>query len=211
MTISVIIGRKTLAKIDDIVLDASLDENHEFVNDITEYAVESGSNISDHIRKRPEKVTISGVVTNSPVPLTLADIADIYSSDNSRRSDVAFNNLMRLAGYDYPGQATTDIKAQGEPVTFDVVTGLVAYTDMAISRLSIPRSSSTGDALKFTIELQKIRRVTTEVTEIQNLRDDTPEVKQADKKVDSGKQTTSSVTESTPQSLAYRAFRAVVR
>ena len=46
-------------------LDVTQDEIHEWNNEVTQYPVEIGSPISDHIQLNPDNLTISGLITNS--------------------------------------------------------------------------------------------------------------------------------------------------
>ena len=50
-----------------IAFDAIVSVTHEGENQVTEYPVESGSNVTDLSRPRPRKLTISGIITDAPV------------------------------------------------------------------------------------------------------------------------------------------------
>lgn len=132
MVLSILFGRKyAQSNIGGVVLDATLSEDHEYNSRVTNYPVEDGRIISDHIINEPETVQITGIVTDSPLT--------ILSSFN--RSIDAFNRLVQ-------------IHKNRERIT--VVTGIKVYTNMVMTVLQVPRNVQTGQSLTFVIELQKI-------------------------------------------------------
>ncbi len=118
-------------KIHNITLDAELTENHNFASQVTRYPVENGADISDHISIEPESVSIEGIITDSP----------IGGGNAEGRYLKTFDDLEQL-------WRKQDV--------VDVVTHLKVYQDMAIRSLSIPRDNKTGQALRFTADLQKV-------------------------------------------------------
>jgi len=133
MGVSLLFGKRTPhTKIGHIELDVTLSEQHAYTSSITQYPIEDGAFISDHRKVEPESISLEGLITDTPIGGRL-------SSD---RSHEAFNDLVRL------------FKSQ-ELVT--VVTGLKVYDDMAITSLHVPKNSTTGQALKFSIKLVKVR------------------------------------------------------
>lgn len=51
----------------DVIIDASVNERHGASAQVTEHQVETGPNIVDHIRPMPRKLTIEGIITNTPI------------------------------------------------------------------------------------------------------------------------------------------------
>lgn len=132
MVLSLLFGKKyDQSNIGGVVLDATLTEDHEYNARVTNYPVEDGRIISDHIINEPETVQITGIVTDTPL--------SFLSSFN--RSINAFNRLIQ-------------IHRNKERIT--VVTGIRVYTDMVMTSLQVPRNVQTGQSLNFVIELQKI-------------------------------------------------------
>lgn len=64
-------------------VDAFVREQHSLENTVTEYAVERGSNVSDHVRPNPIKLSLEGVISNAPnfEPLTHSNGARWVSTD----------------------------------------------------------------------------------------------------------------------------------
>jgi hypothetical protein len=199
MAIALILNKKTPPKfqtnlapnIDILELDAAIHETHDYTNTITDFPVEKGFSISDHVFKVPERLTMEGFVTNSPIPYSVSNVAEIYTSGN--RIATAFEALLDLAGYDSSGQDFTVLTSVKLPVVLRIVTGLRVYSNMVITHLSFPRDISTGESLRFTCELRRMTVVASEKVLINNSSElngkapNTP--KQATPKVPKGKQT----------------------
>lgn len=132
--------------IDGYVIDVAVSENHEFPSEVTQLPVESGADLTDHVRNRPVVVTLEGVVSDTPIG-TVASLR----APGSLPSEEALAKLR-------------EIRARREPVT--IVTSLGTYENMALLNLSAPRSSDTGEALRFTATFQQIELKTNERTTV---------------------------------------------
>ena len=51
---------------EEIRFDAVLSESHELMSEVTENAVEKGSNVTDHVRKSPERLSLEVFIGNHP-------------------------------------------------------------------------------------------------------------------------------------------------
>lgn len=132
MALQLLFGKKyARTSVGLVVFDALLTENHEYNSRVTNYPVENGRIISDHIIKEPEIVNINGIVSDTPL--------NIFSAFN--RSVNAFERLV-------------EVYNRREPVT--VITGIKIYTNMVMTNLSVPRNIQSGQSLNFSITLQKI-------------------------------------------------------
>jgi hypothetical protein len=114
-----------------IDLDVTITEQHRYNSRVTNYPVEDGTIVSDHIINEPDTLTLQALVTDTPL--------SILSLPN--RSVDVFNRLI-------------EIQQKRELIT--VITGLKIYDSMAITSLDVPRNLTTGQSLTFTIELQKV-------------------------------------------------------
>lgn len=158
MSVSVLI-RNRPPVIGEIELDAALTESHDYMSRVTQYPVEDGSTMSDHIQNQPVKLSIEGFVTNNPIRTTAAAGAS-PTVDAARNAGVgtraigAFNALMAL-------------RDAREPVT--IVTNLKSYPTMALESLNVPKNARTGDALRFTSVWVEIRKVTSETVFTEDL------------------------------------------
>jgi hypothetical protein len=143
----------TRAQLGAIVLDASISEQHSAEVEVTEHPVEKGANIADHLRPKPEVLTIEGLVTNTPLDPSAALVRRTQGSTQ-------FDSRAELQP-ERAGQAYADLRAlkdSGELVT--VVTSLRTYENMALRSLSVPRDARSGQALRFTATLVQVRTVT---------------------------------------------------
>lgn len=133
--------------IQSLDFDATLDELHEWKNEVTQNPVETGSPISDHVIEKPDKLRLQGVITNSPLRGEFA--GQYFGGDTeSPRIQTAFEAIRELH------------KARDVVVVY---TKHAIYTDMVIESVSIPRNAQIGEEIQFTMELVNIRLVATQM------------------------------------------------
>jgi hypothetical protein len=139
--------------------DACMDENYGATAELTEFPVESGATISDHVYNKPDRVTLHGIVSNYP----------LFGKIDDTRASRAYNLLNGL---------------KADKVLVDVVGGLTSYEQMAIVSVAAPRSVQNGNALDITLELKQVNFVNTSTLLMKN-----PVVKKTAKKSNLGTQT----------------------
>lgn len=143
--------------IDGFLIDAIISESHELDNEVTEYPVESGADITDNVRPKPLVVTMECLVTNTPIGAMAGvrkkagQIGEVITSTGAG-SDVTDHTP---TGDCY--QHLKQIRDNREPVK--IVTTLETYDNMVLRSLSIPRATGRGDELRFTAEFQKVQIV----------------------------------------------------
>lgn len=123
-------------------LDALLTESTELNSNITEYAVEDGPPVTDHITQSAERLALSGVVTGAGV---------LMFGAGGRSKMMAAKEALRL------------IHEQRLPLT--IVTGMDVYENFGMSNARIGRSNQ-GDKLTIECEFQKIRKATVKQADI---------------------------------------------
>lgn len=185
MSTQLLIGNKTRPKIGVLELDCSISETHTYNSEISAYPVEDGSVITDHIRNLPERLSISGFITNNPV-------VQVQSSDITGEETVG--NFVNLAF-----EEIQKIRNNREPV--DIVTGLKVYSNMALESLTIPRSASIGDTFRFDANFVEIKIVNTETVVIPNVTEDVADT--AASTADNGKQSTSEASDEQTESVSF--------
>lgn len=133
MVLSVLFGKNKYKKtsVSGLEMDTTMTEVHKYTAVSTTYPVESGQQVTDHIYNLPTKVTISGIVTDTPV--------NIFSERN--RSIRVFNALV-------------EIHRKREVVT--LITGIKQYKNMVMTTLNVPRDIQTGQSLTFNMEFQQV-------------------------------------------------------
>lgn len=152
-----LITKKTPVKIGILTLDAALSVAHQKTADVTEFEVEKGSKITDHIRAKPVTVTISGIVTNTPIG-TAQNERVVQLTGFEFRSSIPGANAVENPGY--VQSAYLELKRIFEARELvKIVTELEAYENMVMRSLDVPRDARTGDALRFTAQFQQVRLV----------------------------------------------------
>lgn len=134
-------------KIGVVTLDASISERHSKKNVITGHPIESGKDVTDHIRREPENIEINGIISNTPIFQVLrpglgvkspVDGDNSFLGDRASQADKAFRKTMEEGGL------------------ITVFTSLRTYKNMAISAYSVTRDKDTSNILQFTISLQEV-------------------------------------------------------
>ena len=133
--------------IDGYRIDVATSTELTYDTEVTEFPIEKGADVADHIRDKPNVLTIEGIVSNSPI----GEIAILRGTDAIPADDF-FAHLKH-------------IKAAREPVVVD--TSRERHASMVLKTLSLPSDSSTGDALKFRAVFRQITRVDTERSFVQ--------------------------------------------
>lgn len=174
----ILFGNRAKGQIGELNLDVTLSEVHSAQNSITQYPVEEGFDISDHIVQQPDMLQMSGLITNFPVNLLQRRAGEIFklvkgqsfnyknfiNGDGGGKVQLARDILYRISGRIIDAdKGLTKIK----PELVTIVSGLRIYRDMAIEDLSITRNSSISkDSLQFDASFKKLIKVKTETVEI---------------------------------------------
>ncbi|WP_454691125.1 phage baseplate protein [Achromobacter aloeverae] len=127
--------RKTL--LGAVPLDALLNERLSLKSRATEYPVEDGSPVSDHITQEAEELSITGWVTSAQ--------AQLFAGTAGRSKMIDARETLRA------------IQAARQPIT--VTSGLGVYTDMVMEECDLERTNE-GDHFSISATLKKIRKVT---------------------------------------------------
>ena len=153
--------------IDGFRIDATVSEEPSYSAEVTAHPVEKGADIVDHVRARPVTLSITGIVSDTPLqPLASERDGTTLPTETARK---------RLR----------EIYTNREPVA--VETDDTVYENMILETLSIPRDSTTGDALRFSATFRQVEFVTNERTTVRVA------VPRASSKSDRGSKPTSAV------------------
>lgn len=125
--------------IDGYVIDGAASEEEALEAEATEYPVESGATITDHVTNSPVTLALEFVVSDTPIGAAAA----------SRAAGVVPSSEAR--------QVLTALRDSRRP--FTVVTGVRSYESMVFTSLSFPRDGKTGAALRGTASLKRIELV----------------------------------------------------
>lgn len=133
--------------INGVQVDVSISEAHEINAEVTDHAVEVGSDISDHKRVLPEVYDLEGYVSDTP-----SNLIDFIALQTS--GDSAIDRYFDLIDLFQSNQ------------TFEVVTGIRVYESMVFESFRVDRDSSTGSGIRFRARMKQVRFAFTEVVPI---------------------------------------------
>ena len=136
--------------VDGYTIDAALHETHVREAEVSDYEVESGADVTDHVRNHPVSLEIEGLVSDTPIGAIASTRANATGSSSSTGellflpSEEAFARLEEIFG-------------NREPVTIE--TSTKTYESMILVNLEVPIDAQTGDALRFTASFRELRLV----------------------------------------------------
>lgn len=159
--------------LDTLEVDCTLSESYDFEADVTDFEVEKGSKVSDHRRTAPATFSISGVISDTPLPSDLVTQAvaaaapqlglalSAFQTGVGLTADAiftrdAFNKLERLFQV---GRETVGADGIAREGTFSIVTKFRTFENMVVKSLKIARESGTGLVLPFSATFREIRFV----------------------------------------------------
>lgn len=169
-----------------IGLDATVEERHVAPSTVTDHAVESGTDVADHIRPEPDMLAIQGVISNTPILLP-KDHADGATTVNVEIEGVPpgvkvpLPVVGALVGSIPIGPAPKGtvmgfspdfdrvaacyeelLKIRNEGILVRVLTRLREYDNMAMESLEVVRDASSGNALNLSLSFKEVRFGSTE-------------------------------------------------
>lgn len=189
-------GGITRTKIASIELSAVPSKTHSRSAVLTQFPIEDGSPVNDHIIKRPFRFQMDAMVSNVQL---------LGSSQSAAR----FPNVISAAvpiGLTILSLATGNAKEQAhnklvqlfensEP--FDLVTSLRSYRNMVFITFDINEDTTTGDSLAFTATLEQATIVQSDRVPIDKALFDDEVEEQASKGANTAKPTTPAENEKT--------------
>ncbi|QKJ86687.1 hypothetical protein PMPD1_1737 [Paramixta manurensis] len=137
--------------IGSLEFDSIDSETHDWQRDITQNPVENGIPIADHIIEKPRSLTVTGMISNSPITE-----AEIFSSQFN-----SVNIEERVA----KALATLDDLYHAK-ILVTIYTRYMIYKDMVITSINIPRTPDIGDAIVFTLQATQLRIVSAQSTQL---------------------------------------------
>lgn len=207
MPISILFNTRKAAKIGELQLDATLQEVHDYQNQVTSFPVEDGSSITDHIKIEPDEFQINGFVTNSPISVFqknnsevirnvdgTVDVKNLQRSSSVNNVELALDQLLKISGRKVEG-------GNIDPELVTIVSGLRVYSNMAMLSCTIPRGPRTGDALEFSARFRQVKTVATETVVFPNPK--TADKDRAQSKVPKGNQNTKEATAEEQEAISW--------
>lgn len=147
-----------LVKLDVDVCEA---ENHTYESMITEHAIESGSKISDHILKKPFKLKITGLISDTP--LGLLKFGKDYQNMKGNISSISGGGPYRTISDEAAGKL---MQCYNSEYAIEILTGFNSYKNMYIESLEFPRTPETTGGLRFIMNLKQITFAKSEIVTV---------------------------------------------
>jgi len=151
-----------------VLLDASITEQHTLGAEVTSHRVEKGPNVSDHIRALPRSLVLEALVTNHPldVPGTQADGVTGSVQDISAMVE---GKAIKYRAFKFEGSLDRVRTVFGDladalqtGALFAVTTTLKRYENLAARNLAVQRAVGSGNSLRITIDWQEVIIVETD-------------------------------------------------
>jgi hypothetical protein len=152
-----------------IQFDASLSENHSRKSQATEFPIENGKTINDHVILKPFELELNIIITDTPLSslkgLLTESATTLTHALTPPLGTVALGAglgglslVSALFGADSPTTASYKqlLKIQEQADPFTVLTSLFRYPNMVISNIGVPREAANGRALIATISLTQL-------------------------------------------------------
>lgn len=126
--------------IGDLELDATISEKLTFSADVTDYPVEEGMNPTDSTRRKPDPITIEGIVSGIP-----GTTPERVTPGFENKPQDALNYLDSLVG-------------SGKTVT--ISTPFRLYTSMMLTDVTVQVDPNKAEELRFTANAKQVRIIT---------------------------------------------------
>lgn len=156
-----------------VSIDVSVSEQHSRKATPTEFELENGETVSDHIVLKPFNLELNGVISDTPLSIVQAALTTAGGSIGSPLGLVGASVLgvalsAALSGSKKPSVqnflALLRLQEQKLPVT--VVTTLNAYENMFISDISVPRDYKRANSLEFKLSLVQLLLVSPQTVNV---------------------------------------------
>jgi len=158
MALSIQFAFRDGTSLETIAFDASLQETHAFSAQVTDFPVEEGTNISDHIRARPIELRIEAFISNNPLlnqGLNQTSSGGVNGSQRPART--SRNSIQELAKLQ---------QLMDEGVAVTIFTGFKQYDNMALQSLEVPRDSTVTKGFMVSLHFKQIQTVQSKVSQI---------------------------------------------
>ena len=131
-------------------VDATSSIQHNMTNVTTNHAIEDGSDVTDHIINRPDTLSVSGVISDSPSSFFAIGNPLITSALNGGK-------ISKQVLDDY------FLKARNDKLLFSITTGLRAYENLVMTSFSVTETAQTANSLNFTASFTVVKFVNAQI------------------------------------------------
>lgn len=173
---------------DIILVDATVKEDAQYEADLTRHPVEEGPDVTDHIRVKPVKLEVEGLISETPLNLA-SSVQGLISSGLGGVVGAATKSSLVGAAASVVGGAIgaklfgasqnpaleaykklLDLLNKREP--FTITSKLDVYRNMVLTKINFPKDPRTGRALKFNATFEQIIVVTAKTAKVRAFKKD---------------------------------------
>lgn len=147
--------------LDGLILDVSIAERHTIERQVTQFPIEYGGDISDHIHHTPRRVELQAFLTDTPDGLIEA------ATEAARNIQTSITQTLgQPVNGPLASTRSKDLFAVLEllttrPAVCTVITDLYVYEQMVALSLGVPRSAADGRGLMVDLVFQRVVAVRT--------------------------------------------------
>lgn len=145
-------------------IDGTPSRGYESAAEITEHPVETGTAVADHIRPLNPTITLEGIISNAPVlvPSTQMEGATRAAASTTLPSGQKVTAQRWSGAFNRKAACDRILQALVEGGVLVTLTTPLRVTDnLALARYKVDELADTGDALALTLELRRVRIVST--------------------------------------------------
>ena len=154
-----VLANGSYPQLDSVTLafDALVSEAPQYMGQLTESVIENGAVINDHFTARPLRLTVEGVISDTPLSTspfaTAAQAAGALGAANSQSPGSYQKFSARAFAY------LENLYLQKS--LFDFVGGFRIYANMMITEWRPTRTAETSGSLEFTMTMEQVTIVST--------------------------------------------------
>lgn len=134
--------------IDGYPIDCVVTESHDYSSEVTEYPVETGGDVTDHVRSKPLKISLDGYVSATPIGV----VANHATRQNGKLPVEDAKSKLLF------------VKSANEPI--NITTSFDSFKNMMMETLSFPKESGEPMWLHFKATFIQVILVTNKRTTI---------------------------------------------
>ena len=187
-----------------------MDENHQRNATVSQFEVEDGVVVADHVKLDPISLSMTGFISDAPVGLLGIRGLSVSNAINSFAGALGGGDDSDPPNGEFrsPREAweyLNQVWRERNPIS--VVSSLQIYRNMIITTLSAPRNASVGKSLEFNISLTEVRILEAQSGTFPAFKVKRGAKKRAASSVSKGKETTQEATAAQaqrPQSILAR-------
>lgn len=176
MAVSLLGFNRKGPQIGSIRISCSVQEKHRSSAQVTEFPIESGHGITDHIRINQDQLSLHGIITDASMTAGealsngIGGATGFSAAGPQEKTGIDFIDNF---GKNLPDDIQTAYAKLKEMVdqgsVFKVITGLRVYDNMAFTSFEVSRDKRTGRVLDFQATLQAVQFVFAQRTPIRSI------------------------------------------